>query len=347
MLGVVLAGGRGHRLWPFSRHQTPKQFSDLLGRGETLLQATGRRVAPLIDPADLWVSTHRDTRHLVSSQMPSIPDNQILAEPSGRNTAPAIAWALTHMRHVDGNETIVILSSDHWVEDASALCRALSLASQLVDDYSLVLLGVEPDHPHTGYGYIQTGPAIEISSRLPAFAVQRFREKPDRDAAQSMLEAGHHLWNCGIVVARLATLRSLFERLAPEMLAAARDPGPDSAAWHRLPALSLDHAIIERADRTAVVPLRTGWTDLGSWEALDRIMDKDGNSNVVMGDHVVAVDSDRNIVCANGRLVTMVGVQDLVIVDTPDALLVGRKDHMQALKSVIENLKQAGHSGVT
>ncbi len=346
MLGVILAGGSGHRLWPFSRQRTPKQFNDLLRRGESLLQATARAVSPLIAPANTWVVTTDATLHLARTQLPQVPASQIVAEPASRNTAPAIAWGLARLAAHSPHQVVAVLPSDHWYEDPLVLCRALTQAACLAQTGHLVLLGAEPDHPHTGYGYIQSGAPVSDVGSPRAYAVQHFTEKPTLTEAQSMLDEGAYLWNCGIVVSQAGKLRQLFADHAPDLLEAAAKPVP-TTAWAQLPALSFDQAVLERLTDAVVVPLATGWTDLGSWDALDRIMTKDTDANVVLGDHVVSVDSNHNIVCANGRLVAMIGVEDLVIVDTPDALLVGRKNQMQSLKSIIAALEMAGHGGIT
>ena len=345
MIGVILAGGSGHRLWPRSRRQTPKQFQDLLGQGESLLQATFRRVAPVL--ADAWVVTNAATAHLAKDQLPAVPAHQILSEPSSRNTAPAIAWFLAHAERVAADDVVAILPSDHWVRDGAALRQALREAARLAQADRLVLLGARPDHPHCGYGYIEIGDALAAASALRAYAIRRFQEKPSLAAAQAMVATGGFLWNCGIFVSRLGHLREMFRTGAADMLAAAHAPGPEHAAWARLPAISFDYALAEKARAAAVVQLETGWTDLGSWDALDRIATKNAEANAIIGGNVVAVDSDHNIVCANGRLIAMVGVKDLVVVDTPDALLVGHKAHMQAVKDVISELKSTGRNGVT
>ncbi len=347
MIGVLLAGGSGQRLWPRCRQRTPKQFHDLLGHGETLLQATFRRATSLIAPQDIWVVTGEEWADLVRTQLPQVPVPQILQEPTGRNTAPAVAYFLTHLPPQEDDRTVVVLPSDHWVADSQVLSRTLAAAAQVAHADRLVLLGVTPDQPHTGYGYIHRGTPLDFHGAAPAFRIRQFREKPNRETAREMIATGDFLWNCGIFVARTGFLRQAFATLAPEMLQAAADEDPAHTAWLNLKEISIDYAIAEKLPNLAVLPLHTAWTDLGTWDALGRILAKDAEANAVIGDHVVAVNSAQNMVCANGRLIAMVGVKDLVIVDTPDALLVGHIDHMQSLKDVISELKSTGHGGVT
>ena len=347
MIGVLLAGGSGQRLWPRCRQRTPKQFHDLLGHGETLLQATFRRATSLIAPQDIWVITSEECFDLVQAQLPQVLAHQILREPAGRDTAPAVAYFLTRLPRQEDGRTVAILPSDHWVADSQVFSRTLAAAAHVAQENRLVLLGVVPDQPHTGYGYIHRGAAINFHGAVPAFNITQFREKPNRKTAQAMIAMGDVLWNCGVFVARADFLRQAFKQLAPEMLRAAADEDPAHTAWMNLKGISLDYAIVEKLTNLAVLPLQTAWTDLGTWDALGRILAKDTEANAVIGDHVIAIDSEQNMVCANGRLIAMVGVKDLVIVDTPDALLVGHVNHMQSLKEVISELKSTGHGRVT
>lgn len=347
MIGVFLAGGSGQRLWPRCRHSAPKQFHDLLGGGETLLQSTLGNVSPLIAPEDTWVVTGPDWADQVCSQLPDIPVSQILLEPEGRNTAAAAAFFLAHVPRAADNRVAAILPSDQWVADKGVLSRTLAAAARLALEDRLVLIGATPDQPHTGYGYIRTGEVLDFGGSMPAREVLSFQEKPDAAAAQAMVAAGDHLWNCGMFIARIGRLRTLFQELAPDILRAASLADSDPSAWMELGSVSMDVAISERASELAALPLRTAWTDLGTWDALGRILAKNRDENAVVGDNVVSIDSEQNVVCSNGRVIAMVGVKDLVIVDTPDALLVGHVDHMQSVKKVIAELESTGRNGVT
>ncbi len=347
MIGVLLAGGSGQRLWPRCRQRTPKQFHDLLEQGETLLQSTYRHATSLVAPQDIWVITGSEWADLVKTQLPQVAPDQILTEPAGRNTGPAIAYFLSRHPKKEDGRTVAILPSDHWVADSQVLSRTLSGAAQLAQKDQLVLLGVTPDRPNTGYGYIRKGPAIDFDGAAPAFKIHHFREKPDLETAREMVASGGYLWNCGMFVARIGYLRQAFEDLAPEMLEAAADTDPTHEAWMKLEKTSIDYAIVEKLADLAVLTLQTAWTDLGTWDSLGRVLEKDTSANAVIGDHVISVNSEKNMVCANGRLIAMVGVKNLVIVDTPDALLVGHVNHMQYVKDVITELKSTGHSGVT
>lgn len=345
MIGVLLAGGSGQRLWPRCRQRTPKQFHDLLGKGETLLQTTYRHATSLIDHQDIWVVTSAEWTELVQSQLPQVQVEQILQEPAGRNTAPAVAYFLSRFpRHEDGR-TVAILPSDQWVANSEILSSTLAQAAKLAHHDRMVLLGVVPDQPNTGYGYINKGKSIDINGDTPAFEIRRFREKPNLETALKMINSEEYLWNCGMFVARASYLREAFNKLAPEILEAAEDNDPSHSAWRNLSGTSIDCAIVEKLENQIVLQLQTPWTDLGTWDALGRVLTKDSESNTVIGDQVISIDSEKNMVCADGRLIAMVGVKDLVIVDTPDALLVGHVNHMQSIKEVISELKSTGHSG--
>lgn len=347
MIGVLLAGGSGQRLWPRCRQRTPKQFHDLLGIGESLLQMTFRHATSLIAPKDIWIVTSAEWTELVQKQLPQVPVEQILQEPAGRNTAPAIAYFLSRFPKLRDHSTVAILPTDHWVADSAILSGTLAIAAQLAKQKHLVLLGANPSQPNTGYGYINKGNRICLDGSNQAFEIRHFREKPDLKTAQDMIKSGEYLWNCGMFVATVEHLREAFERLAPEMLRAAEDDDPTHSAWLKLSGMSFDCAILEKLENQIVIQLQTPWTDLGTWDALGRVLTKDTEANAVIGDQVIAIDSEKNMVCADGRLIAMVGVKDLVIVDTPDALLVGHVDHMQSIKDVISELKSTGHSGVT
>jgi mannose-1-phosphate guanylyltransferase/mannose-6-phosphate isomerase len=340
---VLLSGGSGTRLWPLSREAYPKQFLPLAGE-DTMLQATWRRVAGIAGAAPIVVA-NEDHRFLVAEQLRQIgaPTPSILLEPVGRNTAPAIAAAALQAAAGGADPLLLVLPSDHVVRDADAFRAAVLDASAAAEEGALVTFGIVPAGAETGFGYIQ---AADGTGLRP---VVRFVEKPDAATAQSYLRAGGYFWNSGMFLFRASRYLEELERFRPDVLAAtrvawerARRDGDfirlDRDAFAACPADSIDYAVMERTDAAQVLPVDIGWSDLGSWSALWEVAERDGHGNATLGD-VIAVDSRNSYVHAR-RLVALVGVDDLVVVDTDDAVLVARKDRVQQVKEVVASLKQ-------
>lgn len=278
MYAAILAGGVGTRLWPRSRQSQPKQFSDIVGSGRTMIQATADRISPVIDPHDLYVVTGLPYAALAADQLPAVPTEQILAEPSGRNTGPAIGLACIHIHHRNPKAIVAFLHSDHVVLDPAAFCAALERAQDAAEAGYIATLGIEPTFPHTGYGYIKRGDKIAgiQDGALPVYKVQQFLEKPDRTTAESFLASGDYYWNGGIFVCRVDVMLGEFARQLPELAAglarigAALAHGPDAAdaalaeVWPTLPNISIDHGIMEHAEAVATVP----WRQVGTMSAV-------------------------------------------------------------------------------
>lgn len=353
---VVMAGGTGTRLWPLSRSQYPKQFLPLAPGGATLLQATVRRLNGLPVTAPLLIC-NEEHRFLAAEQMRVIRQDgcTILLEPAGRNTAPAIALAALQVMAQAGSGAaaadalLLVLAADHVIADQAAFHRAVQAAMPLAAEGRLVTFGIVPTHAETGYGYIEKG-----ACHGEGFAVTRFVEKPDAATAAAYVGSGQYLWNSGMFLFKASRYLEELEHHAPAMLQACRaamaDARPDlsfvrvdKAAFEACPSDSVDYAVMEKSDRVAVVPLDAGWSDVGSWSALWDVSAKDGDGNVAQGD-VLALDSHRNYVYADQRLVATVGVDDLVIVDTKDALLVAHKGRVQEVKKVVDRLKAEGRT---
>jgi mannose-1-phosphate guanylyltransferase/mannose-6-phosphate isomerase len=340
---VLLSGGSGTRLWPLSREAYPKQFLPLAGE-DTMLQATWRRVAGIAGAAPIVVA-NEDHRFLVAEQLRQIgaPTPSILLEPVGRNTAPAIAAAALQAAAGGADPLLLVLPSDHVVRDADAFRAAVLDASAAAEEGALVTFGIVPAGAETGFGYIQ---AADGTGLRP---VVRFVEKPDAATAQSYLRAGGYFWNSGMFLFRASRYLEELERFRPDVLAATRVAWEragrdgdfirlDRDAFAACPADSIDYAVMERTDAAQVLPVDIGWSDLGSWSALWEVAERDGHGNATLGD-VIAVDSRNSYVHAR-RLVALVGVDDLVVVDTDDAVLVARKDRVQQVKEVVASLKQ-------
>ena len=344
---VLLSGGSGTRLWPLSREAYPKQFLALAG-DDTMVQATWRRVAPLAGAAPIVVA-NEDHRFLVAEQLrqAGAPRAAILLEPAGRNTAPAIAAAALQATADGADPLLLVLPSDHVVTDEAAFHAAVREAIPAAAGGALVTFGIVPGAPETGFGYIQAEAGDGVR------AVRRFVEKPDAATAARYLSEGGYYWNSGMFLFRASRFLAELGRHAPAMLAAVRAACDgavrdgdfirlDKAAFEACPADSIDYAVMEKTDRAMVLPVDIGWNDVGSWSALWEVSEQDADGKAHHGD-VIAVDS-RNSYAWARRLVALVGVDDLVVVETDDAVLVAHKDKVQQVKEVVARLKAGQRS---
>ena len=344
---VLLSGGSGTRLWPLSREAYPKQFLALAG-DDTMLQATWRRVAPIADLPPIVVAGE-DHRFLVAEQLrqAGAPQAAIVLEPVGRNTAPAIAAAALQATADGGDPLLLVLPSDHVVRDADAFRAAVRAAMPAADAGALVTFGIVPTAPETGFGYLHADAGEGLRKVL------RFVEKPDAATAQRYLDAGDHYWNSGMFLFRASRFLGELQRLQPAILdgtraalAAARRDGDfirlDRDAFAATPSDSIDYAVMEKTGSAMVLPVDIGWSDVGSWSALWDVAERDAEGNAHVGD-VIAVDS-RNSYAYARRLVALVGVDDIVVVETDDAVLVARKDRVQRVKDVVAQLKAGQRS---
>jgi mannose-1-phosphate guanylyltransferase len=345
MRAIVLAGGSGTRFWPLSRRRRPKQLLELEG-GRSLLQETVDRLAPLVEPADVWVCTTRVVVDEVRAQLPRVPSKQVLSEPLGRNTAAAIGWSIQEMGDSATDAIVAVLPADHRVGNPGAFRRTLSVAHQAVSSGDRVMtLGVQPTRAEVGYGYLELGD--ELDDGVGLRRVESFREKPDLETAERFFASGRFLWNAGIFVFRAGRLLELLARFEPEIVSglariAANRQDIDNL-YRELPAISIDYAVMERCSDLATVPLECDWSDLGSWEALAESMPKDEKGNVERGD-VMQIDSGGNLLFADEGTVAAVGVADLVVVRTADAVLVVPKNRSQEVKRLVAELESRGRS---
>jgi mannose-1-phosphate guanylyltransferase len=347
VFAIVMAGGAGTRLWPLSRRETPKQLLALTG-DTSLLQQTVSRVGSILKPQDIYVITGDAQVRATRSQLPHVPEENVLGEPLARSTAVAAALATVLARR-ESDEVALVLPADHFVADEVAFADALRDAAHVAERGYLVTLGVVPTHAATGYGYIKAGGRLHPAS--PTALVERFVEKPDEARAAAFLEEGDHYWNAGIFVWRAYSFRQAVDRFQPvlgdamdRIAAVHRTPGWMSQVrdiLEPLPAITIDVGIAEPAaaeGRMAVVPLRAGWSDIGSWSALlEALSTAQGKDLVASGRHLDR-DSHRVLVHAGDRLVVTVGLEDLIIVDTPDALLVCHRDRAEEIKPVLDEI---------
>jgi mannose-1-phosphate guanylyltransferase len=360
MLPVIISGGAGTRLWPVSREARPKPFMRMKD-GATLLQSTLARSAALPGVDEILIVTNRD-HHFQSREQIEAMDGALgeakvsfLLEPLGRNTTAAIAMSAFMAAERHGGDTLLlILPADHLVEDKQAFARAVAAAAPAAARGDFVTFGIVPTGPETGYGYIQCAGAWKQEQ---AGAVKRFVEKPDLERAKAFLASGDHLWNSGMFCFRADAILAAIQRFAPDIYektleswrlssAAAKDLAAvqiESDVFTQTPSISIDYAVMEKADNVKVVPSAFGWSDIGSWRSISELVEPDAQGNKVVGEAVL-VDSSNNYVQADaGRVIAAVGVQELVIVDTPDALLVAHRDRTQSVKDVVDDLRKSGH----
>jgi mannose-1-phosphate guanylyltransferase len=355
---VIMAGGSGTRFWPLSRQRRPKQLLAVTG-ARSMLRLTAERVAPLTPFDRQWVVCGAVHDEAVRVELPEVPPAHVLVEPVGRNTAPCVALACIHALSEDPEAVLCALPSDAHVADPASFRAHLSAAAAAAATGRTVTLGIRPTRPETGYGYIQSGPPLPGQEHEPrAHAVTRFVEKPDRPTAERYLAEGTYLWNAGIFVFRAASMLEAIQRHMPalhgQVLDLARHlgtPGYGRAladTYPRLPAQSIDYGVMEKEppERLAVIPSSFGWSDVGSFAALLEVLPTDGAGNLFVGD-VVARDCRHSLVDARaGRVVAVVGLDGLVVVDAPDALLVIPADRAQEVRAVLDALKQQGRDGL-
>ncbi len=349
---VILSGGSGTRLWPQSRAMHPKQFIRFFnGQGASFLGTTLRRLAPGSTFAAPILMCNNDHRFLVREELQSagIDAKSIILEPTARNTAPAIAVAALAAHAENRDAIIVVMPSDHIVKDEASFINAVMQAALVAATGRLVLFGIKPNEPHTGYGYIRRSESIPgFDGR--AFSVGGFTEKPDRATAENYLASNDYYWNSGIFVLHAATFLDEMARLAPDVLEAARtaytdrthDIGferLDPSAFARSPSISIDYAVMEKTNRAAVLPIEVGWNDVGSWSSLWEIAPRDENGNYADNDAILQ-DTTNCYIHSERSLVSTIGVRDLVIIDTPDALLVADRNRSQDVSNVVKRLKQ-------
>jgi mannose-1-phosphate guanylyltransferase len=342
---VIMAGGAGTRFWPMSRKKRPKQLLPLGPAKEPLLVSTVRRVESLVPPERIYVVTAAVLTDAVAALLPHVPRENILAEPAARNTAPCVGWAAAHVHRRDPDGVIAVLPADHYISDEPALVEAMRLGLETAVNGDLVTVGVRPTRPETGYGYVEVGEAIAEG----VHRARRFVEKPNRQRAEQFLASGSFLWNAGMFFFRADVILAAIQKHLPGLgqalarfdaaAAEGREQEEVEASYAALPAVSFDHGVMEKTGDVAVIPCACGWSDLGSWTTAYELASKDEHGNALPEDGLAIEATGCFATTVEGKVVALVGVRDLVIVDTEDALLVLPRGRAQQVKDVVAALK--------
>lgn len=341
MIPVILAGGKGERFWPLSRKHRPKQFLSLDGSGQSLLQATANRLLSLADHGDgLWVVTSTMLADGVHKQLPQLPQENILAEPEGRDTAPAIAWTTIEIARRHGEDAVIgFFPADHWIGEPEIFENTLKAAKQLAATQDVIVtLGVKPTYPATGYGYIEQGEKLGVFDDCPAYQVVRFTEKPDQQTAEKFLSTGKFSWNGGIFVFRAGVMLRELRTYVPDLVKALEEKGAE--AYSELPKISIDYALMEKTQKTCVFPVEFAWDDLGDWNALERLHESK-DSNIELAHHV-GLDTKDSIFFSqdDGEIIVTLGVEDLLVVREGKVTLIAKKSRTQEIKQLLKKLAE-------
>lgn len=340
LIPVILAGGKGERFWPLSRKHRPKQFLSLDGSGKSLLQATADRLLPLAGSwENLWVVTSSQLATGVQEQLPQLPKENILAEPEGRDTAPAVAWSTLEIAKRYGDDAVIgFFPADPWIDDQQRFQETLRAATQLASsEDAIATLGVKPSYPATGYGYIEQGEQTGTFGGLPVYRVNRFTEKPDRQTAEEFLVTGRFSWNSGMFIFRAGVVLNELRTHAPEIITPLEEQGV--AAYPQLPKTSIDYALMEKTKLAYVLPVDFGWDDLGDWNAIERLLKGDA-ANVELATHV-GLDTQGAIIYATDEqeVIVTVGLEDVVIVRDRNVTLIVNKNRTQEIKQVLKRVQ--------
>jgi mannose-1-phosphate guanylyltransferase len=351
MYAVLMAGGSGTRFWPKSRETKPKQLLNIVGE-ETMVQATITRIRPLIPFENIYVVIGRLIEDEVRRQLPNIPQRNILVEPCAKNTAACIGLAAVTIQKRDPQGVMAVLPADHVIEHTDRFLETLKIAENVAREGScLITLGIVPTRPETGYGYIQKSRRLKEVEGYTMFRVEQFVEKPDGERTKRYVESGDYLWNSGMFVWSVPTILDALSRYLPDlydgMMVISKSLGRVDErdvihnVYHSLQAISIDYGIMEKADEAVVIPSDFGWSDVGSWASLAEVKPSDRDGNVIEG-QFIGIETTDSVFVAPKRLVAAIGVSNIIVVDTEDALLICSKDRAQDVKSIVENLKEKG-----
>jgi mannose-1-phosphate guanylyltransferase len=344
---VIMAGGKGERLWPLSREGKPKQLLSF-GSQQSLLRSTFERTAALTQPEHVYVVTNAEIADKVSEQLPELPKKNILAEPVGRNTAPCIAYAAAVISIDDPDAVMAIFPSDHIIGDPLQFTQAVSFGVGALKNNPelLITLGMIPDHPETGYGYIAPGEVLQRDNKCMLHKVNAFHEKPEKAQAQEYIEK-KYLWNAGMFLWRVDTILREFKDHLPamykdlmEFLTALNSQQDDPTAFYgKVEPVSIDYGVMEKTRHAAVIPVEFGWNDVGSWDAIGNVLPCDDKANVTSGS-VIIEESKRNVIWSTSKKIVAIGIEDLVVVEGDDAILICPRDKSQGLSTILKNVEK-------
>ncbi|MBE9546751.1 MAG: mannose-1-phosphate guanylyltransferase [Proteobacteria bacterium] len=349
MYAVIMAGGRGTRFWPKSREKMPKHLLDIFGK-KTIIQETVERIEPLIPAKNILIVTGASHSDEVIRQLPELPEENIIIEPVGRNTAPCIGLAAMYIKKMNPEGVMVVLPSDHYIPDEEVFRRTLAIASEMAQRGNYLLtIGIKPTGPETGYGYMEQGEPVAAVMGEDVFQVRSFREKPDIEQAEAFLRDGGFFWNSGMFIWKASTILHEIEKLLPDLyegllkieaaIGTDREKDVIGKVYREIAPISVDYGVMEKSGETLLVRGEFGWSDVGSWNALWEVWDKDENGNAVRG-RLVSVDSSNSLVYSPDKLVALVGVEDLVVVETADSILVCKREASQDVKKLVEMLEE-------
>jgi mannose-1-phosphate guanylyltransferase len=339
LIPIILAGGKGERFWPLSRRDRPKQFLSLDGSGKSLLQATASRLLDIADDwGQLWVITSAMVADGVREQLPQLPESNLLIEPEGKDTAPAVAWATLEIAKRHGEDAIVgFFPADHWIEDRENFINTLEAAAALASqEEAIVTLGIQPNYPSTGYGYIESGIEKGNYNGLPAYRVSRFTEKPDAETAREFIDTGRFSWNSGMFIFRAGVVLNELKTHAPTIIELLQAKGKD--AYAELEKKSIDYALMEKTQLAHVLPVSFGWDDLGDWNSLERL--HRSGDNVELATHI-GRDTKGAIVYSSSDddIIVTIGLEDVVVVRDRNVTLIVNKNRTQEIKQVLKLLE--------
>ena len=350
---VIMAGGSGTRFWPRSRATLPKQMLNLFGE-KTMLQLTYNRVKDFVPNEQILIITNRELKDGVIGQLPEIPVENIIAEPFGRNTAPCIALAAAIIKKRAGeNEAMIVLPADHLIKEKDKFLECMQAAAEYAPEQGcLITVGIKPTYPETGYGYIQEDEQIAAKFDRPIYKVKTFAEKPDVEIALRFIKSGDFLWNSGMFIWTVTAITKAMEEFQPEMsenfnsiIPKLDTPKMDQAIYEvysKIKPVSIDYGVMEVATKVCVIEADFSWNDVGSWEAVYNLSDKDQEDNAIEASNNVLLDSKNNYIFSTKKIVAAVGIENLVVVDTDDALLICKKDESQKVKDLVEIIKRSG-----